>query len=254
MKTTKLIQLKRGILSAILLTATANLTSAALPAQADVFAIVSHTPAETNFVSSDYIFAALPFYEEVKEGYASDYPSHKSERTQQGVIVLNDKSVLFFDTRSSKYLSVQDSSNHHTFYRLAKTPPVKKGACPKAPVANADLPFPKPDDVFCVAMFPWNQGRHFTARSLTDALPLFRPVTAEDVPKLALVSYNEKGTKLFVPNEFSGSNHTSESEPLNGVLVLKNRAVLKWITWTPKAIAFANYRPQTYFIIDSPKR
>jgi hypothetical protein len=240
-----------GAVPKILLFACVTVASARadLPTQEQVFTIASFTPAKTNYVSADYIFSALPFYEPVPESDTiRDYPSHKQAETQQGAIVLRDKTVLFFDTRSPKYLDVIDSSNHSTFYRLAKHPKVRS-TCPK-PSSNLDvIPFPKPEDVFCVAIYPWNQGKHFTPESLAGTLSRFRPLSEQDVPAKAIVASSNTG-KVFYPKEWDQAQHERHPEPLNGIIVLTNRAVLKWITWTPHAIGFSNYRYNTYFVID----
>lgn len=223
--------------------------SADLPTQDQVFVIASSTPAKTNYVSADYIFSALPFYEAVPEfDNIRDYPSHKQAETQQGVIVLRDKTVLFFDTRSPKYLDVIDSSNYSTFYRLGKRPKVRSTS-PRPPSNLDAIPFPKPEDVFCVAMYPWNQGKHFTPESLIAALSRFRPLSQQDVPAKAIVASSNTG-KVFYPKEWDQAQHERDPEPLNGVIVLTNRTVLKWITWTPHAIGFSNYRYNTYFMVD----
>jgi hypothetical protein len=222
---------------------------AGLPAQEDVFSIASFSPAETNYVSSDTIFSALPFYQPVSDSDSiSDYPSHKAADTQQGAIVLRDKTVLFFSTRSAKYLSVVDGSNHSTLYRLTKPPPQRRAA-PKPPPKIGGLPFPKAEDVFCVAMFPWNRGKHFTAQTLTDALPRFRALSEKDIPAKAIEAASNT-EKFAFPREWSQAQHDPHVEPLNGILVLTNGAILKWITWTPTAITFQNYRRNTYFVID----
>ncbi len=222
---------------------------AGLPPQEDVFTIASFTPSKAAYVSTGYIFSALPLYEEVRDpDSVSDYPSHKKAATQQGAIVLRDKTVLLFDTRSPRYLSVVDSSNHSTFYRLAKTPPTRR-KCPKPPSDIDALPFPKPEDVFCVATFPWNQGKHFNSLSLVEALPHFRLLSEQDIPAKAILTSSNTGKQLY-PREWVEAQHEKHPEALNGVVVLTNRAVLKWITWTPHAIAFENYRRGTYFVID----
>jgi hypothetical protein len=227
----------------------ANSAFADLPTQDDVFTIASFTPSKTNYISADYIFSALPFYKEVGDHDSiSDYPSHKKADTQQGAIVLHNKIVLFFDTRSPKYLSIVDPSNHSTFYRLAKTPPTRR-KCPKPPPNIDALPFPKPEEVFCVATFPWNQGKHFTPQNLVAALPRFRPLSEKDIPAKAMLVDSNTGKHVF-PKEWHDAQHEKNPEPLNGVLVLTNRTVLKWITWTTHVIAFENYRPNTYFVID----
>jgi hypothetical protein len=224
---------------------------AALPAQEDVFTIASFTPSKTNYISSDYIFSALPFYEQASDTDSiNDYPSHKKADTQLGAIVLRDKTVLFFNTRSPKYLSVVDSSNHSTFYRLAKTPRIR-GKCPKPPPNVDSLPFPKPEDVFCVATFPWNQGKHFTPLNLIEALPRFRPLTEDDIPAKAVVTATgHPGYRLLYPTQWVQAQHEKAPEPLNGVLVLTNRAILKWFAWSSRAIHFENYHQNTFFVID----
>ena len=235
------------VLSLAFLAATSAI--AGLPTQKEVFTIASFTPSKTNYVSADYIFSALPFYEEVSGSDSiRDYPSHKKAATQQGAIVLLNKTVLFFDTRSPKYLSVVGLSNHSTFYRLSKTSPPRR-TCPKPPSDVDVLPFPKPQDIFCVATFPWNQGKHFTPQSLVEALPRFRPLSDQDIPAKAILASSNTGNHVY-PKEWVEAQHEKHPEALNGVLVLTNRAVLKWITWTPHAIAFENYRKNTYFVID----
>ena len=232
------------LLAALLVTSS---VSAGLPAQDDIFAIGSFTPSKTDYFSADYLFSAPPFYEKVGPSERiHDYPSHKKAELQQGAIVLRDKTVLFFDTRSSKYLSVVDPSGHATFYRLPKPPAIRR-RCPAPPPDLNALPFPKPGDVFCVAMFPWNKGRHFTPLSLVEALPRFRPLSEKDIPDQATRVYTGTGYGAF-PKQWVEAQHEN-AEPLNGVLVLNNRAVLTWITWTSHAIAFANYHSGTYFVI-----
>jgi len=222
---------------------------AELPTQSDIFAIASFTPSTTNYVSADYIFSALPFYQFVPEGERiTDYPSHKEADTQQGALVLHDKTVLFFYTRSPKYLSVVDSTNDLKVYRLAKRPPSRR-ICPKPPPEINALPFPKPDDVFCVATLPWNPAKHFTPQSFIEALSRFRPLTEQDVPTKAIWVSSNTGKRVY-PKEWDDAQHEKHPEPLSGVLVLNNRAVLKWTTWTPHAIGFTNYRYTTYFVVD----
>jgi hypothetical protein len=234
------------LLFACIAAATAN---ASLPTQADVFSIASFTRTKTNYVSADYIFSALPFYEPVRDSDAlTDYPSHKKAATQQGAIVLKDKTVLIFNTRSPRYLGVVDSSSQSVLYRLPKPPSIRR-ACPKPPPDVDALPFPKPEDVFCVALYPWNHGKHFTPESLIAALPQFRPLTERDIPAKAILASSNTG-RFAYPKEWDQAQHEKNPEALNGVLVLKNRAVLKWITWTSTAIAFENYRQNTYFVID----
>jgi hypothetical protein len=237
------------ILSLAFLAATSAIAS--LPTQKDVFTIASFTPSKTNYVSADYIFSALPFYEEVRNSDSiRDYPSHKKAETQQGAIVLRDKTVLFFDTRSPKYLSVVEPSNHSTFYRLAKTPSTRRTS-PKPPLDVDALPFPKSEDVFCVATFPWNQAKHFTPQSLVEALPHFRPLSERDIPQKAIMTSTDAPVYHMVfPKEWVQAQHERHPEALNGVLVLTNRTVLKWITWTSHTIAFENYRKNVYFVID----
>ncbi len=224
---------------------------AGLPAQDDVFRIASHTPGEHNLMSSDYIFSALPYYEEIADSPAAsfrDYPSHKDEHDQQGVIVLKDKSVLFFSTRSAKYLCVYDAANRSSYYRLPDSPRVQRTS-PKPSTNLADLAFPQPDEVFCVALCPWNKGAHFTPDSLTEALPRFRELTKDDVPATAGIAVrSESGLETYTPKEWTTPAGRSAAV-LNGVIVLKNGAVLKWITWTPTAIAFSNYRAGSYYVL-----
>ncbi len=223
--------------------------AAGLPARDAVFTIGIFTPADRNLVSRDYIFSALPHYEEVDRATVRDYPSHKTSWSQQGAIVLNDKTVLFFETRSAKYLSVVDSSNHSTFYQLKGPLPVKL-TCPRPEKDLADLPLPDAADVFCIAMFPWNQGDHFTPESLAAALPGFRLLTEADVPNLAVRSIEaETNRTLYSPAEWT-TPAGRRAEVLNGVIVLKNRAVFQWITWTPTAIAFRNHQQGSYYVID----
>lgn len=222
---------------------------AGLPSQDQVFTIASFTPSRTNYVSADYIFSALPFYREVADSDSvSDYPSHKNAPTQQGVIVLNDKTALFFDTRSAEYLSVVDSANHSTLYRLSKTPP-KRRKCPGSSANIESLPFPKPENVFCVATFPWNHGKQFSSETLIAALPHFRPLSAQDIPAKAILVDSNTGKHVF-PKEWHDVQREPNPEPLHGVLVLKDRTVLKWFTWAPNALVFENYHENTYFVFD----
>src|SRR5437660_1220165 len=112
------------------------------PRQDEVFTIASWTPAKTNYVSADYIFSALESYEEVPDpGTINDYPSQKKAAMQQGAIVLRNKTALFFQTLSPKYLSVLDPSNHMTLYRLTKAP-LHRSQCPKLHSDIDALPFP----------------------------------------------------------------------------------------------------------------
>jgi hypothetical protein len=41
-----------------------------------------------------------------------------------------------------------------------------------------------------------------------------------------------------------------KAEALNGVIVMKNRVVFKWITWMSGAIAFSNFREGNSYVID----
>jgi hypothetical protein len=220
---------------------------AALPAREDVFTIGIHSPQEHNLVSRDFIFTALPDYEEIDPSAMRDYPSRKTANTQQGVIVLKDKSVLFFETRSPDYLMVVNAGNRPTYYRLGK-PVHAKVRCPKPEKNLADMEFPRPDGIFCVALFPWNQGRHFTPETLVQTLPHLRLLTKNDVPGLASPSQMGNTTRiLYGPAEWVTSAGRA-ADPLNGVIVMKNKAVLKWITWSPTAIAFSNYRYGSYYV------
>ena len=233
----------------LFLSLAATVAEAGLPSQADVFTIASFTPPKTNYVSADYIFSALPHYEPVQEHDSlTDYPSHKNAATQQGAIVLRNKTVLFFDTRSSRYLDVIDSSGHSTFYRLAKAPSIRRD-CPKPPSDIDAIPFPKEEDVFCVAMYPWNHGKHFTPETLVEAIPHFRPLTQRDVPGKAILTATDAPIyHMLYPSQWVQASR--ENEPLNGILVLTNRAVLKWFAWSARAIHFENYRQNTFFVID----
>lgn len=214
---------------------------AALPARDDIFTIGIHSPPEVNLVSRDFIFTALPDYKEVDPSAMRDYPSRKTANTQQGVIVLKDKSVLFFETRSPDYLHVVDAANRSTYYRLEK-PLGAKLKCPQPEKNLADMEFPQPDEIFCVALFPWNQGKHFTPETLIQTLPHFRVLTKNDVPGLASISQLGNTTRiLYNPAEWMTPAGRA-ADPQNGVIVMKNKAVLKWITWSPTALAFHNYR------------
>lgn len=241
-----------SILSTVVLAAVTSL-SAALPAQDDVFTIGIYSPPEHNLVSRDYIFTALPFYEEVNlkpyDAPPRDYPSNRDSFSQAGAIVMKDKSVLFFQTRSAGYLEVHDASNRSTLYRLRKSPGAKL-RCPRPEKDLADMGFPKPDEVFCVAMFPWNKGKQFSAETLVEALPTFRLLTKDDVPALASPSQMGNTTRiLYGPAEWT-TPEGRRAEVLNGVIVMKNRTVFQWITWTPTAIAFPNWRYGSYYVVD----
>ncbi|GAA5118693.1 hypothetical protein JIN84_22785 [Luteolibacter yonseiensis] len=237
--------------SAILLSAAFQAASslwAALPAREDVFSIGIYSPPEHNLVSRDFIFTGLPDYREIDRAAMVDYPSHKTAATQHGVIVLKDKSVLFFETRSPDYLLVVDSANRSTYYRLAK--PVRaKLECPRPEKNLADMEFPKPDEIFCVALFPWNQGKQFRPETLVQTLPKFRLLTKNDVPDLASSSQmGNTGRIIYTPAEWMTPAGRA-ADVLNGVIVMKNRAVLKWITWSPTALAFQNHRQGSYYVI-----
>lgn len=224
--------------------------AAALPDRKDVFTIASYSPQVTNFISADFIYSALSSYVVVTDRTSvNDYPSHKNSSTQQGVIVLRDQRVLFFETRSSKYLEVRDAGNQVTFYRLpAGARPRLK--CPGAPGNLSKLDFPLPNDVFCIALHPFSRGTHFTPESLRVALPRFRVLTKEDVPTLAVRAIDmELKRETYSPAEWTTPQGRT-AEVLNGVVVLKNGAVLKWITWTPTAIAFSNYRYGSYYVLN----
>ena len=229
--------------------AAASVAQAALPTQADIFTICSFTSSKGNYVSSDYIFSALPFYQELTlYDYKLNAPWSKNAETQAGAIVLRDKSVFLFTTRSSKYLTIVDSSNHSTYYRLTKALTTRRKS-PKPPADIGALPFPKPEDVFCVATFPWNLGKHFTPESLVGALPHFRPLTQRDVPAKAIVTATQgSASPTFYPLEWVQASR--ENEPLNGILVLTSGAVLRWFAWSAHAICFFNYHQNTFFVID----
>ncbi|MES2474576.1 MAG: hypothetical protein V4640_02265 [Verrucomicrobiota bacterium] len=243
-----------ALLSALVAFATiwaASTLSAALPARDEVFAIGIFSPPEHNLVSRDYLFTALPDYEEIDRSSVRDYPSHKTAWTQRGVIVLNDKSVLFYETRSAEYLLVIDAANDSTFYQLKK-PLRAKLKCPRPEQDLAEMEFPQAADIFCVALFPWNQGKHFTPESLVEALPKFRLLTKDDVPALAGPSQMGNTERvIYSPAEWQ-TPAGRRADVLNGVIVMKNRAVLQWITWTPTALAFRNFREGNSYVL-APK-
>lgn len=239
-----------GILFLVGFVANSSTVLAALPTQAEIFTISS---LGTNYISVDEIFSALPFYKEVNDfDHIKDYhPLHKdADAYQSGVIVLRDKTALFYNTRSSNYLDLTDSSNHSTFYRMAKTSPIRR-ACPKPPPNVSAFPLPKPEAVFCVATFPWNRGKHFTPQGLVAMLPHFRPLAEQDVPEKAVVCQTGVPPyRCLYPKDWIDA--WLKNEPLNGVLVLTNRLVMKWFTWSPHAIVFEfDSDPQcAYFVLD----
>ncbi|MEP4077044.1 hypothetical protein [Haloferula sp.] len=236
-----------GILAGLVVLVSSS--AADLPSQSEVFAIGIFSPAEHNLVSRDYLFSALPYYEEIDESTARDYPSHKTSWAQSGAIVTKNGEVLMFSTRMAKYLSIVDSANGHTFYRL-KSAPRSKVKCPRPAKNLADLPFPSPDEIFTISTYPWNTGKHFTADSLKAALPDLRLLTKEDVPALACES-QLSGTKRLVysPAEWS-TPAGRRADVQNGVIVLRSREVIRWSTSSSTAIAFHNYRPEHFYVID----
>ena len=226
-------------------------THAALPDQNDVFTIAVFGGRKQNYVSQDFIYSALGSYDEIDgDDYAMNAPWSKNAYTEQGVIVLNDKTVLFFDTQSSQYLTIVDSSNKSTYYRLTKKI-MHRHVCPKYAQTLNGLPFPKAEDVFCIATFPWNHDEHFSPETLLAALPHFRPIVKEDVPENAVQcsTGNPKDALVYYPKEWEQVQHSNSAGALNGVIVLANKAVFKWITWTPTAVTFGNYRVNTYFML-----
>ncbi|MBX7156889.1 MAG: hypothetical protein K1X66_00685 [Verrucomicrobiae bacterium] len=218
--------LKKIIILGIFFFKIAFVKAVEMPHQDQIFSVATYTISTNNYISCNYIFSALPFYKRLPA--KENPPWAKYAHDQRGVIVLKDKSVLFFTTQDAHYLEIFDFENHTSAYYLPKLPSKRK-KCPQFDMDINDLPFPTPENVFCVATFPWNKSSNYTSQSLIEALPSFHPSSA--YPK-------------------SWQNASRENKPLNGVLVLKSRAVLKWFAWDSSAIVFENYRVNTYFVRD----
>jgi len=215
-----------------------------IPEQGQVFTIAAFSRPSETCVSPAYIFSALPFYRKLPPGETP--PWSKYDNTEQGAIVLNDKTVLLFNTQSAMYISLIDATNHSAGYKLTRAPH-RRTRSPHFDLSRGNLRFPRPEDVFCVAVYPWNKAKYFTQETLTDALPRLKPLSQSDPPeRVTMLSTGIPGRPLVAyPTEWVEAGHNGE--PLNGVLVLKNRAVLKWIAWSPNGIAFQNHWRDTYF-------
>lgn len=215
----------------MLLLSTPLLLGSELPSQKDVFTVFTlKAPNPENYLSNSFVYSALPLYEEMPEGKRP--PWHKYKHIQQGVIVLKDKSVLFFSIQDPKFFSLTDSSNKTTDYILKKNP---KKIQSVAQSAGEKHPFPtKKEDVFCVAMYPWNVSAHakglwpkdptepMTPDQFLSALPEWNAYTEKDVPETAIWATSAKG-KVLVPKIWTELQKTHR--PVSGVVVGKDRRV-----------------------------
>lgn len=198
-----------------------------LPNQHEIFTIYnfrSIADKRPDHASVDLIFSALPLYRKLPSDETVRWTRDGYE--QQGVIVLNDKSVLYFQTESSWELITIDPKNHFSAYRMPNKP-ARLEECPKYRDSYDQLSLPKQENIFCIVTHPWNKGLAFTPDSLFSALPNLTP------------------SSIFPKDWLEAENH---NEPLNGVIVLKNRAVLRFFAWSSSAITFYNYKAQTYFM------
>ena len=205
----------------------ANLSASTLPTQDQVFTIYAFkAPVGGKHASPDLIYSALPLYQEFKPGENRRWSKDGIE--EQGVIVLKDKSVLYFETQSSRELVTIDSSNHSVGYRMPALP-AHLQKCPSYNSSYDKMPLPKADDVFCIAQRPWIHWEALTSDAIIQALPNLRP------------------TPIYPPDWVEASHQGNGQS--GGVIVLKDRAVLQFFSWSGSAITFENYKSQTYFLL-----
>jgi hypothetical protein len=203
-----------------------NLNASSLPTQDQVFTIyASKAPVGGKHASSDLIYSALPLYQEFELGENRRWSKDGIE--EQGVIVLKDKSVLYFETQSSRELVTIDSSNHSVVYRMPDLP-THLQECPTYNSTYDQMSLPKPAEAFCAATPPWVTGQAFTSDFLIDSLPHLKP------------------TSVYPSDWVEASKHNTGA---GGVLVSMNRAVLEYFAWSPSAVTFENYKSQTYFMM-----
>jgi len=218
-----------------------GILQAEMPDKNEIFTVHTFGGSDpNNYVSNNFIYSALPFYKELPDGIST--PWKKNRHEQRGVIVTNDKHVYYFSTQDSSYLSITDGQNRTHALHLSKSPLV----ITKVP-QHAGLPFNSPltqDVIFCVSIFPWNTTDHakslwgsskvdpVTPEEFVRLLPEWRLVTEADVPSRAIMAHTNEG-----PRVFPLSLTQNEYRPLNGVIVLTDRAVLKFFTRSSDAIS-----------------
>lgn len=200
-----------------------------------------------NYVSNNFIYSALSFYKELPDGTST--PWQKNRHEQRGVIVTNDKHVYYFSTQDPSYLSITDGQNRTHALHLSK-PPSEISKIPQ----HAGIPFEPPltkDVIFCVSSFPWNTTDHakslwssskvdpVTPEEFVKSLPEWRLLTDADFPSRAIMTHTNEGPMVFPTSLTQNGNR-----PLNGVVVLTNRAVLKFFTRSSDAISLN----QQYYI------
>jgi hypothetical protein len=91
------------------------------------------------------------------------------------------------------------------------------------------MAIPKAEDVFCIVQRPWIHWEALTSDAIIQALPHLRATT-------------------IYPPDWVEASHQGNGQS-GGVIVLKNRAVLEFFSWSPNAITFENYKAQTYFMM-----
>lgn len=184
-----------------------------LPTQDQVFAVeADECSDEGPYFSSDEFFSALPSLRPMKQG---PVPLTRHPNYQSGVLVTKDKRVFFLSSYRKGYVHIWEAGSkevHHDYAFPARISQLREA--PRFDGAVSTTTLPKQEDVFVIATFPWNKETAFTPDSLFKALPQFDVVDT--------IRYEDGLT----------------GEALNGVIVLKNRGILKWYTRLPTWLSF----------------
>ena len=218
-----------------------GVVDAEIPAKKEVFTVQTFGGSNPkNYVSNNFIFSALPYYRELPEG--SSTPWAKYQHEQRGVIVTSDKRVFYFSTQDPAYISITDQENRSYALHLTRAPK-KITSIPKVEGMGLKLPLIQ-ENVFCASSFPWNTTEHMksmwmessvepvTPAQFVESLIEWRRLTADDVPQHAFFLHSNEGLVIF-PSSFT----ENKNQPLNGVVVLNDGAVMKYFTRAVDAVA-----------------